>query len=350
MAFIKCVARSCADQSITRSVAIFVLLMLVAAPAAARQIVVGTGTADSCTEAALQLALVIASEEKGGVIRFDCGEDPATISIARLQPGEARAARLVVPDHTTIDGDGLITIDGGRQDGFIMLVPEGAAAELRGLTVRGGAVTTFSIVNFGTLEVDRCTLTQNAFGAISNLGDLRVRKSQFTENLGSLGTSAIVNTQSGTLFVTHTRFVTNFMLDGEGGAISNSGSATVRNSFFTGNLSRRGGAFSNKANARALIDNSEFVGNGAEFDGGAFWNAGTLTVRHISVGENAAGPSGFGGGLYLAAASETLLLNSVVNGNRALLGGGIYIAPGALPPTLIGTTVSGNFPDDIAPE
>ena len=63
--------------------------------------VVGSGSAASCTFAALDAAV-----RAGGVITFDCGADPVTIAVT---------ATLNVPidKNTVIDGGGKITLDGG---------------------------------------------------------------------------------------------------------------------------------------------------------------------------------------------------------------------------------------------
>ena len=62
--------------------------------------VVGAGTPDSCTYAALSAAVAA-----GGIITFDCGSDPVTIAIT---------ATLDVPidKDTVIDGGQLVTLDG----------------------------------------------------------------------------------------------------------------------------------------------------------------------------------------------------------------------------------------------
>ena len=62
--------------------------------------VVGTGTPDTCTQAALQTAIT-----KGGVVTFNCGKAPVTIALS---------ATLTVPydKSTVIDGAGLVTLDG----------------------------------------------------------------------------------------------------------------------------------------------------------------------------------------------------------------------------------------------
>lgn len=63
--------------------------------------VVGTGTAASCTEAALDAAL-----GSGGIITFACGASPATIAVTQT-------IELRTDVDTTIDGGSNVTIDGG---------------------------------------------------------------------------------------------------------------------------------------------------------------------------------------------------------------------------------------------
>ncbi|MFZ5439172.1 MAG: hypothetical protein ACOZQL_04145 [Myxococcota bacterium] len=65
--------------------------------------VVGTGTKDSCTADAF-----IAAVAKGGVITFDCGPDPVTLTLDRPAKVFNDAA-----DDVVIDGRGLVTLSGG---------------------------------------------------------------------------------------------------------------------------------------------------------------------------------------------------------------------------------------------
>src|SRR5262245_4419216 len=62
--------------------------------------VVGTGSAASCTEAALDAALA-----GGGLVTFNCGPVPVTITITISK---------TIASNTTIDGGSLITISGGN--------------------------------------------------------------------------------------------------------------------------------------------------------------------------------------------------------------------------------------------
>ncbi|MCC6619368.1 MAG: S-layer homology domain-containing protein [Chloroflexi bacterium] len=64
--------------------------------------VVGSGTPGSCTSAA-----VVAAVAHGGVITFDCGPSPVTISMT------ATARVFNNKPNVVIDGGGLVTLDGG---------------------------------------------------------------------------------------------------------------------------------------------------------------------------------------------------------------------------------------------
>ena len=82
---------------------------------------VGDGTPDGCTETALRDALSLASANGGGTIRFSCGEDPVTIVLTEIQEvrasDEGGAVMLDLPDKTTIDGGGMITLAAEQPNG-----------------------------------------------------------------------------------------------------------------------------------------------------------------------------------------------------------------------------------------
>src|SRR5690606_10459312 len=65
--------------------------------------VVGTGTPESCTAKAF-----IDAVAKGGVITFDCGPDPVTITLDR--PAKVRND---ANERVVIDGGGKVTLSGG---------------------------------------------------------------------------------------------------------------------------------------------------------------------------------------------------------------------------------------------
>src|SRR5437660_11008402 len=81
---------------------LLVVLLVLPRPALAdKPIIVGDGTAASCTEAALANALAVAGSVGGGRTQVHCGDAPATITVATT---------LVIPNNTTINGGGTITL------------------------------------------------------------------------------------------------------------------------------------------------------------------------------------------------------------------------------------------------
>lgn len=88
---------------------------------------------------------------------------------------------------------------------------------------------------------------------------------------------------------------------GSGGAISNAGALTVRESLIRGNEATNGGGIYNPAGARLTLISSAVAANAATVGGGIF---------------------GFGAAITL--------VNSTVSGNAAATGGGIFVNGGAL--------------------
>ena len=73
--------------------------------------VVGTGTPESCTEAALDAALV-----GGGLVTFDCGSESVTITLS--------AEKVLTQEmgETTVDGGGLVTLSGEKESKQVLTV------------------------------------------------------------------------------------------------------------------------------------------------------------------------------------------------------------------------------------
>jgi predicted outer membrane repeat protein len=124
--------------------------------------VVGTGTAASCTEVALNTALTF-----GGTVTFNCG-GAATITVTSTK---------TISADTTIDGGSLITISGGNSVG-VFSVNTGVKFTVQNLTIAngnstavhgGGGIASY----FGTLTVTNCIFSGNSAGgggAIYNVG------------------------------------------------------------------------------------------------------------------------------------------------------------------------------------
>ena len=211
----------------------------------------------TCTETALDAALA-----DGGFVTFDCGPAPVTITLTR---------EMTIWSDTTVDGGGLITLDGNHAV-RVFTVTQGVALSIENLAIvnaLGGA-----ILNNSALRVTNSTFAGNtatallagSFGAIENVGPggtLAVMDSTFTGNAGG----AIAN--GGSLTVTNSTFTgnTNYVVCGfrgcsgrPGSAIySGSGTLTVINSTFTGNhppVGIGGATIANSVDSRMTIINT----------------------------------------------------------------------------------------------
>jgi hypothetical protein len=315
------------SPSVARAVAVLCTAVFVAgAPSSAWAAgVVGTGSAASCTDAALNAALA-----GGGRVTFSCGADPVTIDIST-----GTGTKSITAD-TTIDGGGLITISGGHAVG-VFSVNSGVNFTVNNLTIGNGYRLNDvggGISNGGTLTVANSTFTGNgvdspsgfaAGGGISNTGTLNVTNSTFIGNgaavnpeTGSGGGGGIVN--SGTSTVTTSTFTSNNSDGGGGGGILNEGTLTVINSTFTANTATYiGGGIAN-GGGTLTVTNSTFTANSAS-SGGGILNCGTLTVTNSTLTGNSAEGGYLGGGGIAnsncgpAVLRNTIVAHSVAGGN-----------------------------------
>lgn len=206
--------------------------------------VVGTGTAASCTEAALRAALDAVKAAGGGAITFACGGKHTIAIASRLLVGSAKDKSVIV------DGGGVITLSGG------------------------GKTRVFDLDNHTNFVVQRLTIADGFVAA----GE--PKETNKPQNSGA----AIRHPWFGTLKVIDSRFEKNVCasLDGEigGGAI------------YAGGLTE------------AVLSGSEFVGNRASNGGGVLNRGSTLTIVECVFRDNKAtsvgsGQFGNGGGVYI---------------------------------------------------
>ncbi|GAB2592947.1 fibronectin type III domain-containing protein [Microlunatus antarcticus] len=145
--------------------------------------VVGTGTAASCTSAA-----VLAAASAGGVVTFRCGASPVTITLSQTIKVRNSTARLV------LDGGGLVTLSGGGTrrilytdtcdtslgtvSGNCLYAPQGPRVTVQNLTFADGNATSATYVSPGDSGQG-----SNGGGAIFQLGGrLKVVRSVFVRN------------------------------------------------------------------------------------------------------------------------------------------------------------------------
>jgi hypothetical protein len=145
--------------------------------------VVGTGTAASCTSAA-----VLSAAAAGGTVTFSCGANPVTITLSQTIKVGNSTPTLV------IDGGGKVTLSGGgarrilyvdtcdtslgRVSGNCLYAPQGPRLTVQNLTLADGNATNATYVSPGDTNQG-----SNGGGAIFQLGGrLKVVRSVFVRN------------------------------------------------------------------------------------------------------------------------------------------------------------------------
>ena len=144
--------------------------------------VVGNGTPESCTSAA-----VLAAVTAGGVVTFSCGPNPKTITLTQSAKVRNSTPKLV------LDGGGKVTLSGGGTNrilyvdtcdtslgavsGNCLYAPQGPRVTVQNLTLADGNATNASYVSPGDNG------GSNGGGAIFALGGrLKVVRSVFVRN------------------------------------------------------------------------------------------------------------------------------------------------------------------------
>ena len=311
--------------------------------------VVGTGTSASCTQTALAAALL-----QGGIITFNCGIQPVTISIT---------SELQVPrNDTIIDGNGLVTLDGtgktrilrfDRGD-FRYATPTLTVQRLRFINGRcqdadGGCAILQK--NGGTTVAINCRFENNigpvdgqdtAGGAIWTIGggDTTVVGSVFIGNKCSNGGGVGI---LGSGLIVHNSHFENNEATGNGGNPGNGGNGgaivfdgrgrnnTICGTRFTGNRGNKfGGAFfrvsynGNETNNfdNCLIDSNFISVDGSGLAGGLYIQGGTASIRDTTIANNSARGAG---GIFFANDGAVILNNVNLLANRAYtsLGGAV---------------------------
>ncbi|MBK8419331.1 hypothetical protein [Candidatus Villigracilis saccharophilus] len=249
-------------------------------PVLADSAVVGTGSPVSCTEAALDAALVElypGATAPGGVLSFNCGPNPHTIVVT---------SEKFLNDGTVIDGGGLITLSGGNST-RIFFVSQQARVELRHIQlINGYAAGGGAIYMEPNLNGDYTYLTLN---------DVTLRDNNSTSFGGA------IDARHASLSVTNSHLTGNSS-DSDGGAISlNEGVLTMINSEVLNNRTISPGANGgglNVLSATLDIQTTTFRNNQSQLSAGG---AITLrlcngTIANSLMDQNTA--ANIGGGIY----------------------------------------------------
>lgn len=283
---------------------------------------VGNGTAASCTQAALDTALA-----GGGLVTFNCGADPVTITVTGTK---------VISPATTIDGGGKIILSGGGIT-EVLRVPVSSTLTLQNITVTAGAAE-----------------GGGGGGAINNAGATILSKTSIVSNSAFLG-GGIFST--GPLTVVDSIFASNTTTgtSGYGGAIVQIGAqVSIRGSSFISNSSYGLGGAVSTVVATTTITSSEFVSNSSAATstgaGALAVLVGNLVVDSTRFAGNrtlgSGGPGSLdGGGVIAVLPTDVIVRNSqfVSNVVSATLGaGGIHVVGATSKVVISGSTFDGN--------
>ncbi len=360
--------------------------------------IVGDGTAASCTDTALQVAL-----SGGGHIAFNCGASPVTIAINSTLQLEPEA------EETVIDGGGLITLDGGNAQRImekawhvgeavrviklqnISLINgrspltgtdgqrRGGAVYIRGTGNRFYAINS-SFVNNNTSDP---TIEDDQGGAIYTEGSYEVGLIGSTFNSNTAGSGGAFGAIAAGLLIYNSYFSGNQAVDsttggvvrGHGGAIHLDGVTNASNpnsnhivhvcgSVFENNSATRGGGalkvtVSDNKGTKAIYEQSIFrsnhvTGSSTEQNGGAIYHIeddfdGGDAEDNIAILNNVFYDNSSpmqGGAVWLSVngrgtVENTTFFNNQVNDLSTGMGGALVLARGEI--SVLNSTFAENY-------
>ncbi len=314
-----------------------------ALPATSR--VVGSGTAESCTQEALRTAVA-----GGGHVTFACGDAPVTISLSQA---------IQVSKPTVLNGEDKVTLDGAGKT-QILVVASNQSLSVRNLRfVNGVAPAVMEAEGIGgavagkwrsRVEVIGCTFERNVAGrgggavAVWTGSSLVISNSTFVGNTSWYG-GAVYSLLS-PLTIVNSVFSGNATVTdgglGDGGAIGTDGAsespddATGGEVIICGTRITNSQGYGNGGGAyiwvyppdRVTIDRTTVEGN--QVNANAKGSGGLGAAMRISNGEIVVKDSSFlsntsdndGGAFYLDCAPSCRISNSTFHGNSAKAYGG----------------------------
>ena len=271
--------------------------------------------------------------------------DGDTIDITARGTITLTSGELVVNKSVTIRGPGAdnLAVSGNNASRVFHILP-GTTVTISGLKVTNGGNPGLPGFTEGggissdraTLAVNSCVISHNSGGGIFNAGSrVELIDCTVSENSGR----GVEN--FGVMSITRGEISRN-----RGGGVDNDGTLSVTNSVIRENHggSFGGGIFNGASNATAFVTNTVVSGNVADDGGGVYTLGGTLTLNNSTVKNNS---GRFGGGIVNfcdrpAGSPKVTIVNSTVSNNTG--GAGIFseAQAGSTIVTLTNSTVSSN--------
>jgi len=203
----------------------------------------------------------------------------------------------------------------------------------------GANILTINLLHGGTTSV-----FQVAQGVTASLSGLTISGGN-AETVGGVNGDGGAIDNSGTLTLTNMALTSNDAIDGAGIANEPGGKLTVSDSTLSGNTGTTGGAV---YNAGTLTATNTTIAANTAFLGAGVFNVGTLTLVNSTIADNTVPTGGIGGGFDAVSGSAALYntivaLNTSANGNLLTpndIGGTVLAASSH---NLIGTGGSGGL-------
>jgi uncharacterized repeat protein (TIGR01451 family) len=284
----------------------------------------------------------------GGLVTFNCGLAPVTISLTTT---DIAGSHLTITETTTIRGGGLITLQGNGSARILNV--DNNTLILDGLTLSNGRALTSSpndaggalrIVNSSVVTIAESTLSNNQAdflgGAIfADNSKLNIRHSSLFDNQARFGGAIYIRTLSnpGSMAkatIINSAIISNTATDGDGGAIRTFDTElTIVNSTLSNNRALEvsgglpggdGGGISvsgSIGSSITLITNTTIYSNFASINGGGIQaDSGSGNVKNTIVARNVATTTN------VANCSSASLLS---NGNNIDSGNGCNFSAGS---------------------
>lgn len=281
--------------------------------------VIGTGTAASCTFAALKTAAA-----SGGIITFNCGSSAVTIPVTST-------INLSTTVNTVIDGGGLVTLDGQSAVQIFRyyssnFMVTNTRVTLQNLTVINGKATGTKVIPTAPAPCSQGYDDGEGGALFMRDGNLTIINSTFSNNQAALlgpdtggGAIYILGSKAG-LIVSNSVFMSN--KGSNAGAIGGLfAQLAIYNSLFQNNVATGNGANYNDASKCSIVHNGQNqAGSGG--NGGAIYQDGGNSTNVILCGNyitnNAAGTKANGGGVFMTSNDWTgsiSVQDSIITGN-----------------------------------
>ncbi len=263
--------------------------------------VVGNGTPQSITEAALRAALV-----GGGNVTFNSGGAPVTLTLSKI----------AIAANTTIDGGGLVTLSNNAD--FIFSVQSNINFTANNLTITNSR----GFIGGNNFTIQNCQLINNRIDynlpliASSGGGQTSIINSTFTNNYCCIATD-----QQSSLTINNSVFTNNFALNSS--IIDTYKTNTlITNSRIDSNHGYVGPTSFNQG--AVTIQNTTITNNSSSSASGGIYgyNNNNVTIQNSTITNNTT--TNQGGGLQLINPTSLNITNTTFSGNQSTFSNGIY--------------------------